>query len=202
MRTSCRNRKAACTVWGDPEAIAIRRDLSVRDRSCDSHRCPGCKTPVDRWQATRYAVVMLVALRTVDPSLPLPRYESAGAAAFDVVTRLTTVVSPRSISLVPGNVIIKVPDGYALLIVARSSLPRKKGLLFPHAVGVIDQDYHGDDDEIMVQVYNFTEAPVTVERGERIAQGLFVRIDRADWQIVGSHHQASRGGFGTTGTHS
>jgi dUTP pyrophosphatase len=51
----------------------------------------------------------------------------------------------------------------------------------PHSIGVIDQDYHGEKDEILVQVQNITTAPVTVERGERIAQGLFVKIEKAEW---------------------
>jgi dUTP pyrophosphatase len=118
---------------------------------------------------------------------------------FDLVTRETTVVEPGKISLVPGNVVVKVPEGYALLIVPRSSLPRKKGLVCPHSVGVIDCDYHGPADEVMVQVHNITEAPVTVERGERIAQGLFVKVERAECQEVDGHGAESRGGFGTTG---
>lgn len=142
---------------------------------------------------------MHVRIQRIDPSLPLPRYESSGAVGFDLVTRETTVIEPNAIALIPGNVIVQVPEGYALLIVPRSSLPRKKGLICPHSLGVIDQDYHGHTDEILVQVKNVTDAPVTVERGERIAQGLFVKIERADWQEVESHGKESRGGFGTTG---
>lgn len=142
---------------------------------------------------------MNVSLRRIDSSLPLPQYHSAGAAAFDFVTRETTVIAPKSMGLVPGNVIVKVPEGYALLVLPRSSLPRKKGLVCPHSLGLIDLDYHGPKDEIFVQVYNITDAPVTVERGERIAQGLFVRIDRAEFVEVDDHGAESRGGFGSTG---
>jgi dUTP pyrophosphatase len=98
-------------------------------------------------------------------------------------------------------VVVKVPEGYALIIASRSSLPRKKGLTCPHGIGVIDQDYHGATDEILVQVKNMTDAPVTVERGERIAQGLFVRVDQAEWEEVDDHGAETRGGFGSTGTH-
>lgn len=142
---------------------------------------------------------MIVPIRLIDRSLPVPQYHSAGAAAFDFVTRETTVIAPRSLGLVPGNVVVKVPDGYALLVLPRSSLPRKKGLICPHSLGLIDQDYHGPDDEIFVQVQNVTDAPVTVERGERIAQGLFVRIDRAQFVEVDDHGAPTRGGFGSTG---
>lgn len=144
---------------------------------------------------------MRVDIHRVDPTLPLPTYATPGAAAFDLLTRETTVVESRSIGLVPGNVVVKVPDGYALIVMPRSSLPRKKGLVCPHSMGLIDHDYHGEKDEIFVQVYNVTEKPVTVERGERIAQGLFVKIDRAEFREVDSHGAPTRGGFGSTGTH-
>jgi dUTP pyrophosphatase len=144
---------------------------------------------------------MQVSVQRVDTTLPLPRYESAGAVGFDLITRVTTVVEPGKIALVPGNVIVKVPSGFALLIFPRSSLPRKKALVCPHSIGVIDQDYHGDKDEILVQVQNVSGSPVTVERGERIAQGIFVKIDQAEWQEVDSHGAETRGGFGSTGSH-
>ncbi len=144
---------------------------------------------------------MNVSIQRIDSTLPLPSYASTGAVGFDFVTRETTVIEPGAIGLVPGNVIVKVPEGYALLILPRSSLPRKKGLVCPHSVGVIDQDYHGPKDEILVQVQNITKEPVTIERGERIAQGLFVKVDIAEWTEVDGHGAESRGGFGSTGTH-
>src|SRR3989338_8461135 len=130
---------------------------------------------------------MQISLKRLDPTLPLPRYASAGAVGFDLITRETTIIEPGKIALVPGNVIIKVPQGYALLIIPRSSLPRKKALVCPHSIGVIDQDYHGPNDEILVQVQNISSEPVTVERGERIAQGLFVKVEIAEWSEVEGH---------------
>lgn len=144
---------------------------------------------------------MTVSITRIDPALPLPQYESSGAVGFDVITRQTTTIEPGAIGLVPGNVVVKVPEGYALLLMPRSSLPRKKGLVCPHSLGVIDQDYCGPDDELMVQVQNITSSPVTVERGERIAQGMFVKVEQASWQEVEHHDSLSRGGFGSTGTH-
>ena len=85
------------------------------------------------------------------------------------------------------------------MVTARSSTPRRKGLSVPHGVGVIDQDYRGDDDEVRCQVYNFTDQPVTVRRGERLAQGIFVRVDRAEWEEVALMDAPARGGFGSTG---
>lgn len=144
---------------------------------------------------------MNVQITRIDTTLELPKYESKGAVGFDFVTRETMTIQPKEIGLIPGNVVIKVPEGYALMIFSRSSMPRKKGLMCPHSVGIIDEDYCGPDDEILVQVYNFTDDPVTVERGERIAQGLFVKVDKAEWTEVDSHDAESRGGFGSTGGH-
>lgn len=144
---------------------------------------------------------MKIQVQRVDPTLPLPTYATSGAVAFDVVTRETTVVEPGAIALIPGNVIVKVPDGFMLMVAPRSSMPRKKGLVFPHGVGILDQDYHGPKDELLVQVQNITKEPVTVERGERIAQAVFVRIEKAEWEEVDDHGAETRGGFGSTGTH-
>ncbi len=145
------------------------------------------------------SVTLPVSIRRIDQSLPLPSYHTSGAAAFDLVTREDTCVQPGEIGLVPGNVIVKVPEGYALLILPRSSLPRKKMLVCPHSLGLIDQDYHGETDEIFVQVQNVSRDPVIVKRGERIAQGVFVNIAKAEWREVESHNSESRGGFGSTG---
>ncbi len=144
---------------------------------------------------------MQVSIQRIDATLPLPQYHSAGAVGFDLITRETTAIKPGEIALVPGNVIVKVPEGYALLIIPRSSLPRKKALVCPHSIGVIDQDYHGEKDELLVQVQNISDAPVTVERGERIAQGMFVKVERAEWSEVDCHGKETRGGFGSTGSH-
>ena len=140
-----------------------------------------------------------VRIRRLDPDLPLPGYATPGAAGFDLLCREDTTLAPGEIALLPTGVAIATPPGYMLLVTARSSTPRRKRLSVPHGVGVIDQDYCGDDDEIKCQVYNFSDAPVTVRRGERLAQGIFVRIDRAEWDEVSSMDAPTRGGFGSTG---
>ncbi|MBP9751134.1 MAG: dUTP diphosphatase [Candidatus Peribacteraceae bacterium] len=144
---------------------------------------------------------MQIDIVRIDKTLPLPTYNTAGAIACDLITRETTVIAPGEIALVPGNVIVKIPEGYGLIIAPRSSLPRKKGLSFPHSMGVIDADYHGPKDELLVQVMNITKEPVTVERGERIAQALIIKLEKAEWVEVDDHGAATRGGFGTTGSH-
>ena len=138
-------------------------------------------------------------VRRVDPSLPLPVYQTAGSVGFDLVVREDTHVEPWEIALVPCNLIVQVPPGYMLLVTARSSTPRRKGLLVPHGVGVIDQDYCGPEDEIRAQVLNYTAGPVLVARGERIAQAILMPIARAELVEDDELPPESRGGFGSTG---
>jgi dUTP pyrophosphatase len=140
-----------------------------------------------------------VPIRRLDPDLPLPGYASPGAVGFDFHCRLDTLVQPGEIVLIPTGVAIATPPGHVLLVMSRSSTPGRKGLLVPHGAGVIDQDYSGDGDEIMCQFYNFTSEVVKVRRGERLAQGIFVRVDRAEWAEVDTMDAPTRGGFGSTG---
>ena len=145
------------------------------------------------------AAPLRVRIARVDPALPLPAYETPGSVGFDLLAREETMVAPGGIARIPANVIVETPPGYMLLVAARSSTPAKKGLSVPHGIGVIDQDYCGPEDEVKVQVYNFTDAPVTVARGERIAQGIFVRVDQAAWEELAAPERPTRGGFGSTG---
>ncbi|MFA5829444.1 MAG: dUTP diphosphatase [Candidatus Gracilibacteria bacterium] len=142
---------------------------------------------------------MKVTLKRIDCGLPLPKYETDGAVGFDLLARVDAEIAPGKLALIPGNIIVEVPRGYMLMIASRSSLPKKKGLLTPHGLGIIDHDYCGPDDEIHVQVYNFTDVPVTVARGEKIAQGVFVRVDKFEFDEVAEMKKPSRGGFGSTG---
>jgi dUTP pyrophosphatase len=139
-----------------------------------------------------------VAIKRIDPDLPLPTYATAGSVAFDLYCREDTAIAPRTLALIPANVIVHTPPGYMLLLTMRSSTPRRKGLLVPQGVGIIDQDYCGEGDELMVQAYNFHDEAVVVKRGERIAQGMFVPVMRAVWNEVHEVGQG-RGGFGSTG---
>lgn len=139
-----------------------------------------------------------VAIKRIDPLLPLPQYQSDGSVAFDVSSRIDMIIPPKSIGRIPTNLIIQTPNEYALILTARSSTPQKKGLLVPHGIGIIDQDYCGPQDEILLQVYNFTDEHVSVLRGERIGQATFVRIDRAQWHEVDQIEKANRSGFGST----
>ena len=142
---------------------------------------------------------MKIKITRVDKSLPLPKYETSGSVAFDLYSRVDEVIEPKSMKILPSNLIIEVPAGYALVLAARSSLAKKKNLVLRNGIGVIDEDYHGPQDEIGLLLYNISEDPVNIEKGERLAQGLILPIDRAEWEEVDSIAKSSRGGFGSTG---
>ena len=141
---------------------------------------------------------MKVKIKRVDKSLPLPVYETNGAVGFDIIAREKVTIESKSVRLIPGNVIIETPKGFMLMLALRSSTPKKKGLLKPHGIGVIDNDYCGDGDELGIQVYNFTDNLVIVEKGEKIAQGIFVKVDKFEWEEVDNMNKKTRGGFGST----
>jgi dUTP pyrophosphatase len=139
-----------------------------------------------------------IIIKRIDKDLPLPRYETRGSVAFDLLTRVETVVPAGRIALIPSNIIVKIPEGYMLALASRSSTPLKKGLSTPHGIGVIDTDYHGPEDELKVQVYNFTENDITVGRGDRVAQGIFIPVSKFEFEEVEQIDAPSRGGFGST----
>lgn len=132
--------------------------------------------------------------------MPLPEYHTEGSVAFDIYTREETTIEPHSFAVVPGNFILETPPGHMLVIAARSSSAKKKGLSMRNGIGIIDQDYCGNEDEIHIMLQNLTSDPVSVSRGERLAQGVFVKIEKADWQEVDSMAKTNRGGFGSTGS--
>lgn len=142
---------------------------------------------------------MKVNIKRIDKNLPLPVYETAGSVGFDLLAREETVIESKGIKLIPGNIIVETPKGYALILASRSSTPRKYGLTKPHGIGVIDQDYCGPEDEVKIQMYNFTDKSVTIKKGTKIAQGLFVRVDQLEFNEVDEIEKESRGGFGSTG---
>lgn len=141
---------------------------------------------------------MRIKIKRVDKSLPLPEYQTAGSVAFDLCSRIDEVISAHGTKILPSNLIIHVPDGHFLLIAARSST-HKKGLLPANGIGIIDQDYSGEHDEIGILLYNFTDSPVEIKRGDRIAQGLILPYEKAEWEEEDEMGKNSRGGFGSTG---
>ena len=142
---------------------------------------------------------MEVKIKRIDKNLPLPQYETKGSVGVDLITRIDTTIEPKKVGLVPANVVVEVPYGYALILASRSSTPIKKGLSTPHGIGIIDHDYCGENDELKIQVYNFTEESITIPKGDKIAQGLFVRVDKVSFVEVEKMEAENRGGFGSTG---
>lgn len=142
---------------------------------------------------------MKIKIKRIDTTLPLPQYATPGSVCFDLVARTDLHIEAKSIALIPTNIIIETPPGYMFVVVPRSSTPKKKGLLIPHGIGVIDQDYSGPKDEVLFQVYNFTDETVSVAKGERLAQGCFIPVERVEFEEVDTILDKSRGGIGSTG---
>ena len=141
----------------------------------------------------------LVRIKRLSPSVSLPRYESDGAAAFDLAAAAEMIVEPGRVALVPTGLVIEVPTGMFLAIFARSSTPLKRGLMVANGVGIVDEDYCGPDDEVKIAVLNFTAAAVRVAAGDRLAQGMLLPVNRVTWQDTDVLRKESRGGFGSTG---
>ncbi|MBD3311080.1 MAG: dUTP diphosphatase [Candidatus Magasanikbacteria bacterium] len=144
---------------------------------------------------------MKIQIKRIDKSLPLPQYQTDGSVAFDLYSRVDMIIEPKTLDFIPTNFIIKIPVGFMLSITPRSSTPRKKGLLSPHGVGIIDQDYHGEEDEIKLMLYNYTDDKVDIKKGERIGQAYFVPIEKVNFEEVEKMNENNRGGFGSTGTY-
>lgn len=159
------------------------------------------KSPVGAREAravTNMAVAKKIEIKRFDKSLPLPEYKTKGAAGLDVCARTAVEILPRQIAYVPLNVAVKIPKGYFMMLVARSST-HKKGLWMANGVGIMDADYSGDEDEYKAAYYNFTDSPVVIEKGERIAQIVCVKIETPKIKEVLKMKNKTRGGFGTTG---
>jgi dUTP pyrophosphatase len=129
----------------------------------------------------------------------MPEYHTSDAAGFDIYSRQAITIAPGAFATLPSNLVVETPVGYMLAMVARSSTFEKKGLILPNAVGIIDADFRGDEDELLVQVYNLGQEEAKVEAGERIAQGIFLKYERAEWEEVDKMDNQNRGGIGSTG---
>lgn len=141
---------------------------------------------------------MRVRIKRFDKSLALPEYKTEGAACFDFAARVAATILPKEIQYVPLNVAIEHPESHMLIMAARSSL-HKKGLMLANNVAIGDTDFSGNEDEYHAALYNFSEKPVIVEKGERVCQGFFRKYERAEWEEVENLGNESRGGFGSTG---
>ena len=143
--------------------------------------------------------MLTVRIHRLSPSVALPRYESAAAAAFDLAASADTTIPPGAVVLVPTGLVIEVPPGMFLAVIARSSTPIRRGLMLANGVGVVDPDYCGPTDEVKLPMLNLTPVPVVVKAGDRIAQGIVLPAPRVVWDESVGDQRESRGGFGSTG---
>jgi dUTP pyrophosphatase len=141
---------------------------------------------------------MKVKIKRIDKSLPLPEYKTKGAAAFDLAAREEVLIKSTKCGYVPLNVCIAPPRGHMVILAARSSL-HKKGLMMANGIGIGDEDFSGNDDEYKAALYNFTDSPIKIERGERVVQAIILPVDGVEWEEVDNMESETRGGFGSTG---
>jgi dUTP pyrophosphatase len=142
---------------------------------------------------------MKLRIRRLLPDVPLPAYHSPGAAAFDLSVAEDATLAPGEVRLVRTGLVLELPPGHFLAIVARSSLPLRKGLIVANGVGIVDADYSGPADEVKIELLNPTSAAVTVTKGERLAQALVLACVRVELEEITKSTSPSRGGFGATG---
>ncbi|NLD14026.1 MAG: dUTP diphosphatase [Gammaproteobacteria bacterium] len=146
-----------------------------------------------------------IQTRILDPRLgsdfPLPDYATPGSAGLDLRAMLqdATTLQPGETLLIPTGLAIYIEDpGLAAMILPRSGLGHKHGIVLGNLVGLIDSDYQG---ELMVSCWNRGQTPFTIEPGERIAQLILVPVAQARLQLVSEFAATERGsgGFGHTG---
>ncbi len=147
---------------------------------------------------------MKLAVRILDPRIAdrLPRYATRGSAGLDLRAAIDEAValSPGDTSLVPTGLAIHVEDpGYAAMILPRSGLGHRHGIVLGNLVGLIDSDYQG---QLMVSVWNRGREPFLLEPFERIAQLVIVPVVQAVFEVVDAFETSDRGegGFGSSGT--
>jgi dUTP pyrophosphatase len=132
--------------------------------------------------------------------LPLPAYMSDGAAGMDLFANVVeeTILKPGMIELIPTGIKIAVPSGYEAQIRPRSGLALKYGIGFPNSPGTIDADYRG---EVKVIMMNWGQEDFHIHRGDRIAQMVINKVERAQLIQVAELENTERGagGFGHTG---
>lgn len=142
---------------------------------------------------------MNVLIKRVDPDLPLPNYAKGGDAGADVVSAIDLTLEPGERALVPTGISIAMPDGYVCLVHPRSGLAVKHGVSIINAPGTVDAGYRG---EIQIALINLDpKESVSFKRGDRIAQLVFQKVERATFVEVEELPGSGRGsgGFGSTG---
>ncbi|MDJ0638344.1 MAG: dUTP diphosphatase [Paracoccaceae bacterium] len=141
-------------------------------------------------------------LPDADQSLPLPSYETAGAAGADLRAnfsdRAPVMLQPGTRRLIPTGLRVEIPEGFEIQIRPRSGLALKHGLSLPNTPGTIDSDYRGP---LGVIVVNLGQDPIRIAHGDRIAQAVVAPVLQARFELADalSDTARGRGGFGSTG---
>ena len=140
-----------------------------------------------------------VLITRIDPSVPLPTYAKGGDAGADIVTRVDVTLQPGERALVPTGIAIALPDGYVALVHPRSGLAIKYGVTMVNAPGTIDAGYRGELHCIMIN--HDPKDAITFHKGDRIAQLVIQKVERAEFVEVKDLPGSGRGtgGFGSTG---
>jgi dUTP pyrophosphatase len=147
------------------------------------------------------AVPVPVPVRQLDPDLPLPAYAHPGDAGADLVAAEGVEIPPGGRALVRTGVAVALPDGYVGLVHPRSGLATRLGVTVLNAPGTVDAGYRG---EILVNLINHdVSSPAKISRGDRIAQLVVQRVERARFHLVAELPDSPRGagGHGSTGGH-
>ena len=146
-----------------------------------------------------------IQLKVLDPRIgsefPLPRYETEGAAGLDLRACIDApaVIAPGATLLVSSGIAIHIADpGLAAVVLPRSGLGHRHGIVLGNLVGLIDSDYQGP---VGISVWNRGDEPFTIEPGDRIAQLVFLSVARARFEVVDAFAGTERGegGFGHSG---
>lgn len=128
-----------------------------------------------------------------------PKYQTSWACAFDFEATENINIPPKWFGLIDTGMVVKVPEWTCLVTAPRSSLFKNYGLIQVNSIGIIDQDYCGDDDTIKFMFYNMRDTPCIITHGLRIGQGMFVKIEKPEFEIIENMQEENRGGFWSTG---
>jgi dUTP pyrophosphatase len=141
-----------------------------------------------------------ILIKRLDPTVPLPSYAKAGDAGADLATRIDFTINPGERMLVPTGISIALPNGYVALVHPRSGLAIKHGISMVNTPGTVDAGYRGELQVILIN-HDLTQ-PISFKKGDRIAQLVIQKVERADFVEVSDLPGSDRssGGFGSTGS--
>ncbi|GAA4096290.1 dUTP diphosphatase [Nocardioides kongjuensis] len=142
---------------------------------------------------------LVIAVQQLDPELPLPAYAHPGDAGADLVAGVDVDLAPGERALIPTGIAIALPEGYVALIHPRSGLAARHGLSIVNTPGTVDAGYRGEIKVLLIN-HDPVEA-ITLRRGDRIAQLVVQRVERARFEAVSALPDSVRGsgGYGSTG---